>query len=208
MVDNYKRTNADLIRSWDLPHGAFSYGVKTEALEKVVNLKDSTDTEVWYQYFTDTGLFNVVDLDIKNKSHKRPGLRMTLDYPEDWQFFEAIFEESFDEMTMAFTNIVLTKGREEYLPEICEEFINQYKGLKNIISATVVSATPLNEETLSKIKDKIHSEMTQGGTVEIETRIDASLLGGFVIEIGDSLYDASVVTRLNKLRKEFTGSVI
>ena len=121
---------------------------------------------------------------------------------------EAIFEESFDEMTMAFTNIVLTKGREEYLPEICEEFINQYKGLKNIISATVVSATPLKEETLSKIKDKIHSEMTQGGTVEIETRIDASLLGGFVIEIGDSLYDASVVTRLNKLRKEFTGSVI
>ena len=66
----------------------------------------------------------------------------------------------------------------------------------------------MNEETLSKIKDKIHSEMTQGGTVEIETRIDASLLGGFVIEIGDSLYDASVVTRLNKLRKEFTGSVI
>jgi len=96
IVDNYKRTNADLIRSWDLPHGAFSYGVKTEALEKVVNLKDSTDTEVWYQYFTDTGLFNVVDLDIKNKSHKRPGLRMTLDYPEDWQFFEAIFEELYE----------------------------------------------------------------------------------------------------------------
>ncbi len=119
---------------------------------------------------------------------------------------QAIFGESFDEMTMAFTNIVLTKGREEYLPEICEEFISQYKGLKNIISATVVSATPLKEETLSKIQDKIRSEMAQGGTVEIETRIDASLLGGFVIEIGDSLYDASVATRLNKLRKEFTGS--
>lgn len=120
---------------------------------------------------------------------------------------EAIFGESFDEMTMAFTNIVLTKGREEYLPEICEEFINQYKSLKNIISATVVSATPLKEETLGKIKDKIRTEMAQGGTVEIETRIDASLLGGFVIEIGDSLYDASVATRLNKLRKEFTGNV-
>ncbi len=119
---------------------------------------------------------------------------------------QAIFGESFDEMTMAFTNIVLTKGREQYLPEICEEFINQYRGIKNIISATVVSATPLKEETLEKIKDKIRSEMAQGSTVEIETRIDASLLGGFVIEIGDSLYDASVATRLNKLRKEFTGS--
>ena len=50
--------------------------------------------------------------------------------------------------------------------------------------------------------------MTQGGgEVEIETKVDPSLLGGFVIEIGDKLYDASVATRLKKLRKEFTGSV-
>jgi F-type H+-transporting ATPase subunit delta len=121
---------------------------------------------------------------------------------------QAIFGESFDEMTMAFTKIVLTKGREEFLPEICDEFINQYRAIKNITSATVISATPLKEETLEKIKDKIRSEMTQGGgTVEIETKVDASLLGGFVIEVGHSLYDASVATRLNKLKKELTSNV-
>ena len=95
IVDVFKQTNADLIRAWDLPHGAFSYGIKTESIKKVIKLKDSTDTEVWYQYFTDTGLFNVIDLDIINTLHKRPGLRMTLDYPEDWQFFEAIFDELY-----------------------------------------------------------------------------------------------------------------
>lgn len=120
---------------------------------------------------------------------------------------KAIFGESFDEMTMGFTDIVLTKGREEFLPEICEEFINQYRGMKNITSATVTSAAPLKEDTLEKIKNKIRSEMGQGGSVEIETKVDASLLGGFVIEVGDSLYDASVATRLKKLRKEFTGNV-
>ncbi len=120
----------------------------------------------------------------------------------------AIFGESFDEMTMAFVNIVLTKGREEALPEICEEFISQYRKIKNITSATVTSAAALNDETLNKIKNKIRSEMNQnGGEVEIETKVDPSLLGGFVIEIGDKLYDASVATRLKKLRKEFTGSV-
>ena len=120
----------------------------------------------------------------------------------------AVFEESFDEMTMAFVNIVLTKGREEALPEICTEFINQYRSIKNITSATVTSAVALNEETLDKIKNKIRSEMSQsGGEVEVETKVDESLLGGFVIEIGDKLYDASVATRLKKLRKEFTGSV-
>ena len=95
IVNVFKQTNADLIRAWDLPHGAFSYGIKTESIKKVINLKDSTDTEVWYQYFSDTGLFDIVDLDIKNTFHKRPGLRMTLDYPEDWQFFEAIFDELY-----------------------------------------------------------------------------------------------------------------
>ncbi len=97
IVNAYKKTNADLIRAWDLPHGAFSYGIKTEAARKVLELKNSNDTEVWYQYFTDTGLFNVVDLEIENKFHKRPGLRMTLDYPEDWQFFEAIFDELYED---------------------------------------------------------------------------------------------------------------
>lgn len=119
-----------------------------------------------------------------------------------------IFGESFDEMTMAFTKIILTKGREEFIPEICEEFINQYRSIKNITTAIVTSAAPLKEETLEKIKNKIRSEMTQGGgTVEIETKVDASLLGGFVIEVGDSLYDASVATRLNKLKKELTSNV-
>ena len=97
IVEEYFKTDADLIRQFDLPHGAFSYGIKVEALKKVVAIKDSSDTEVWGRYFTDTGLFNVIDLDVLNEKHKKPGLRMTLDYPEDFAFFKAIFEELYDE---------------------------------------------------------------------------------------------------------------
>jgi len=107
IIDVYKQTNADLIRSWDLPHGAFSYGIKTDAIKKVIDLKNSSDTEVWYQYFTDTGLFNVIDLDINNSFHKRPGLRMTLDYPEDWQFFEAIFDDLYKDGEVFTLNEIL-----------------------------------------------------------------------------------------------------
>mgnify|MGYP000129593631 FL=1 len=92
IVKEYLETDADLIRQFDLPHGVFSYGIKVDALREVVNIKDSFDTEVWGRYFTDTGLFKVVDLDVQNKSHIRPGLRMTLDYPEDLEFFKAIFD--------------------------------------------------------------------------------------------------------------------
>lgn len=91
IVEAYLETNADLIRALTLPHGAFSYGVKPEAFRKIVEIKDQTNTEVWGRYFTDTDLFEVYDLTIENELHRQPGLRMTLDYPADLEFFRAVF---------------------------------------------------------------------------------------------------------------------
>jgi len=91
IVEAYLETNADLIRALTLPHGAFSYGVKPEAFRKIVEIKDQTNTEVWGRYFTDTDLFQVYDLPIENELHRQPGLRMTLDYPADLEFFRAVF---------------------------------------------------------------------------------------------------------------------
>ena len=97
IVNEYLATNADLIRQFDLPHGVFSYGIKVEGLRKVVEIKGASDTEVWGRYFTDTGLFEVKDLDVENSHHRRPGLRMTLDYPEDFEFIKAIFDALYEE---------------------------------------------------------------------------------------------------------------
>lgn len=91
VVEAYKENNADLIRTLDLPHGAFCYGIKPNALKKVIEIKDKTDTEVWGRYFTDTGLFDVFDLPITNPRHCKNELRMTLDYPEDYEFFKRVF---------------------------------------------------------------------------------------------------------------------
>jgi len=126
IVDEYLESDADLIRQFDLPHGAFSYGIKLEALRKVVEIKDSSDTEVWGRYFTDTGLFNVLDLDVKDKHHFRPGLRMTLDYPEDFKFFQAIFDELYIEGEVFSLTSILNFLDEK--PEVIE--LNKNCGLK------------------------------------------------------------------------------
>jgi predicted dehydrogenase/spore coat polysaccharide biosynthesis protein SpsF (cytidylyltransferase family) len=91
IVDAYRETKADFIRALDLPHGAFSYGINPEAFRRVLEIKVGTDTEVWGRYFTDTDLFKVYDLPITNPLHNQPELRMTLDYPEDLEFFKAVF---------------------------------------------------------------------------------------------------------------------
>jgi spore coat polysaccharide biosynthesis protein SpsF len=90
IVDAYERTGADLIRAFDLPHGAFSYGIKLSALQQVLAVKDTRETDSWGRYFTDTDLFQVHDLQVEPR-HRRPSLRMTLDYPEDLAFFQAVF---------------------------------------------------------------------------------------------------------------------
>ena len=97
IVEKYLETSADLIRQFDLPHGAFSYGIKVKALRKVVEIKDSNETEVWGRYFSDTGLFEVLDMEVTKETHKQPGLRMTLDYPEDFHFLQRVFEALYKE---------------------------------------------------------------------------------------------------------------
>lgn len=91
IVETFETTGVDLIRALDLPHGAYSYGIKPIALTQVLQIKDDINTEVWGRYFTDTDLFQVYDLEIENPIHRQPGLRMTLDYPEDLEFFKAVF---------------------------------------------------------------------------------------------------------------------
>jgi len=89
LVQEYKKTKADLITCFNLPHGFYIYGIKIDALKKVLEIKKTTDTEVWLSYFTG-GLFKVIDLEI-SKELQRRNYRLTLDYPADFEFLKAVF---------------------------------------------------------------------------------------------------------------------
>lgn len=93
IVSEFEETGADFIRATALPHGAYSYGLKPSALRKILEIKDEIDTEVWGRYLTDVDVFKVQDLEITNPRHRQPELRMTLDYPEDLEFFRAVFAQ-------------------------------------------------------------------------------------------------------------------
>jgi len=165
IVEKYVETDADLIRQFDLPHGAFSYGIKVESLRKIVELKDSSDTEVWGRYFTDTGLFNVLDLDVENSHHNIPGLRMTLDYPEDFEFFKIIFDHLYIKNKVFSLTEILTLLDEK--PEIikinkdCEQkfkkrFIAQsepkLKRKTKVESALIIGAGSIGQRHIRNLK--------------------------------------------------------
>lgn len=166
IVDIYKKTNADLIRQFDLPHGVFSYGIKVDALKKVIDVKKSSDTEVWGRYFTDTGMFNVVDFEVKNNFHKRPGMRMTLDYPEDLEFFRAVFDAlyrnghvfSLDEIlnfldsNLNIVNINRLCG-EKFLKKFKYYSEIKLKKTQNVTKAIVVGCGSIGQRHIKNLKN-------------------------------------------------------
>jgi spore coat polysaccharide biosynthesis protein SpsF len=95
VINKYSETNADLITCLKLPIGSFCYGIKPSALKKVCEIKNSSNTEVWGKYFIETGLFDVIDLEIPEPL-VRDSYRLTLDYPEDFQLIEGIFKHFGD----------------------------------------------------------------------------------------------------------------
>lgn len=123
------------------------------------------------------------------------------------QIFNALFEGKFDKMTSAFIKIILNKGREAYLPEIADEFINQYKEIKHISTVKLTTAVPLAAETISRIKQKLVASSATDEHVELITNVDPDIIGGFVIEVDDKLYDSSVTHKMELLRKEFAKNL-
>lgn len=117
------------------------------------------------------------------------------------QIFEMIFDQ-FEEVSMAFIKLITKNGRENILPEIAASFDEQVKEQRGIVPITLVSATPLDESTKKTILAKVEASLE--GQLEVAEIIDESLLGGFVVKMGDTQIDASVLNQFNNLKQRLT----
>ncbi|MCE3228392.1 MAG: synthase subunit delta [Bacteroidetes bacterium] len=118
--------------------------------------------------------------------------------------FQGLFSGKVSKTTESFLKLMATKRREGYLGDIAKSFDEQYKLLKNITTAQVTTATALDAATKNKMLDLVKKTVT--GEIELVEKIDASLIGGFVLTINDKQVDQSVKRKLNDLRKDFTGN--
>ncbi len=116
------------------------------------------------------------------------------------EILKQLFSGKLSEMTTKFVDIVCLKARESLLPSIAIEFLRQYDLMKGIQKAKVISAVELTSEMKEQLLKKV-VQLT-GKTVELETEIDESLIGGYILQVGDQQIDDSVKGRLEDLREE------
>lgn len=117
------------------------------------------------------------------------------------EIFEKLFEQ-FEDVSMSFVKLITKNGRENILPEIAASFEAQAKEFKGIVPVTLVSAAPLS----AGVKDQIVAKVQQSvkGQLEIEEKIDESLIGGFVVRMGDTRIDASIANQFSNLKQRLT----
>lgn len=117
----------------------------------------------------------------------------------------AIFNElfgQFEEVSLKFVQLIAKNGRESYLPTIAQSFDQQVKEFKGIVPVTIITASPMDNELKNTILGKIDKSVT--GTLEIKEIVDESIIGGFVVRMGDTQIDASVSSQFNKLKQRLT----
>lgn len=111
-----------------------------------------------------------------------------------------VFDKHLDELTLRFFNLICRKNRAQILPETSKAFVSLYHNYKGIVRAKVSTAVKLSKQ-IGDDFEGIISKAT-GKKVELETRVDESLIGGYVLRIGDNQIDDSLKSKLNNLRRE------
>jgi F-type H+-transporting ATPase subunit delta len=115
---------------------------------------------------------------------------------------KAIFGGKIGVITTEFIDIITRKRREAELEIIAESFLSQYRINKNIVTAVITSAAAL-DDTLRKQVMEIVRKMA-GTEVELTEKIDTSLIGGFVLRVGDRQVDTSLIRQIRMLDRNFS----
>ena len=102
-----------------------------------------------------------------------------------------------DPLFTQFLSVLAENRRLVLLPDIACLFDAQRAEDEHVVKATITSATALDDTELAKLRDALRKRF--GREVEVSTAIDASLIGGAVIDAGDVVIDGSLRTKLARL---------
>ncbi len=114
---------------------------------------------------------------------------------------DKIFEGKVNPFTIKLFGLLAENKRMDLLQSISGQYNVLYNDKKGIVKAIVTSAVPLDDNMKTKVLAKA-KELVGSKTIILENKIDPSLIGGFVLRVGDVQVDASITTQLKKLKRD------
>lgn len=117
------------------------------------------------------------------------------------EIMRLIFGEKIGELCAAFLYLIIRKKREMHIPQIARSFTNLYLENNGIEEALLITAFKPDEDFRNKIIQLVEKKSHQ--KVQLEERIDPSVIGGFILRFGNREIDTSVSSEFRLLRREF-----
>lgn len=146
----------------------------------------------------------------KNIAQSNPDVVLLLKSPivsadKKQKILSAVLDGRVSALTSMFIQLLVKKHRESNLPEIASTFIKQYNELNNIHEVKITTAQPMSAEMQAAIVSKVKSN-ARFGNIELTTVVKDELIGGFKLEVGDTLIDASILRDLKDVKRQFESN--
>lgn len=109
----------------------------------------------------------------------------------------------FHALTVKFLGTLARNRRLAMVRDVVAAFLAELARRRGEVTAEVVSATPLKVEHLDRVRGALAASL--GSKVALEARVDPALIGGLIVRVGSKMVDASLATKLQKLRLSMKG---
>jgi F-type H+-transporting ATPase subunit delta len=123
---------------------------------------------------------------------------------EKSRLIDEIFINKIQALTLKFFHLLIENKREHFMPDICRNFITEYKQKLGIKEASITTAKVLDDETKKQIYNYIASKFNI--KIELEEKVDPAIIGGFILRLEDEQVNASIRSQLNKIKRELINS--
>lgn len=135
-----------------------------------------------------------------------PKVRMAMENPileakDKLELLKAAVGSSPSAQFVRFIELVLKNKRESHLQFIALAYLDGYRKLNHINKAKLVTASKVDVKVVDKLKMVL--QKIKPGTQEVETIIDPSIDGGFILFVDTYRLDASVSTQLRNIKSKF-----
>ncbi len=120
--------------------------------------------------------------------------------------FKSLFEKNIDNLSLQFLSLIAKNGREEIIPQVAEALLSIYNDYRGITEAWLTSAGDLEKDAKTAILNML--KRLSGKEVQLHEYVNADLLGGFVVKLGDYQYDASTKTLIKRLKDNIKNNLV
>ena len=119
---------------------------------------------------------------------------------------ESLFAGKVQPLTLNFLFLLAQRRRAGLLPEILAACTEMFDARRGILNAEVRAAMELSAEQREGFRQSL--ETYTGKQVRLQVRVDQSLRGGAIVQVGDTVFDGSLVRHLQRLREQLAGALI